>query len=136
MQHKEDTWLKVRNINKIEGRTKNFWVKIKNKKTYYDVLIGKKDKKAHIHYGINPDFTITFLEDRKGVQNIKHELIKPDGEIISMEDKTFSGIKKELILSYKGICRGDGKKRYLDLTELRLVERIKSPESDKKEEIN
>ena len=122
MDNKEDTWLKVRNINKIEGRTKNFWVKIKNKKTYYDVLIGKKDKEAHIHYGINSDLTITFLEDRKGVQNIRHELIKPDGEVIEMEDKTFSGMTKELTLSYKGICRGDGEKIYIDLTELRLIE--------------
>ncbi|MBI5803211.1 hypothetical protein HY448_00815 [Candidatus Pacearchaeota archaeon] len=129
MSNKENTWLKVRNINKIEGRTKNFWVKIKNKKTHYDVLIGKKGKEAHIHYGINPNLTITFLEDRKGVQNIKHELIKPDGEAISMEDKTFSGMTKELTLSYKGICRGNGEKIYLGLTELRLIE---SPESDKK----
>lgn len=124
MENKENTWLKVRNINWPEGRTKNFWVKIKNKKTYYDVLIGKKGKEAHIHYGINPDLTITFLEDRKGVQNIKHELIKPEGEIITMEDKTFSGMTKELTLSYKGICRGNGKKIYLDLTELRLIEKI------------
>lgn len=128
MKNNEDTWLKVRNINKIEGRTKNFWVNIKNKKTYYDILIGRKGKEAHIHYGINPDLTIHFLEDRKGVQNIKHELIKPDGKVILMEDKTFSGMSKELTLSYNGICRGDGKKVYLDLTELRLIE---SPESDK-----
>ena len=98
-------------------------MKIRNKKTYYDILIGKKGKEAHIHYGINPDLTITFLEDRKGVQNIKHELIKPEGEIITMEDKTFSGMTEELTLSYKGICRGDGEKIYLDLTELRLVEK-------------
>ena len=130
MQLKEDTWLKVSNINKIEGRTKNFWIKIKNKKTYYDILIGKKGKEAHIHYGINPDLTITFLEDRKGVQNIRHELIEQNGDMILMEDKTFSGITKELTLSYKGICRGDGKMRYLNLTELRLTE---SPESDKRE---
>ena len=73
------------------------------------------------------------MEDRKGVQNIKHELIKPDGKVILMEDKTFTGMSKELTLSYKGICIGDGKKVYLDLTELRLIE---SPESDKKQEIN
>ncbi len=133
MQIKEDTWLKVRNINKIEGRTKNFWVKINNKGIYYDVLIGRKCKEAHIHYGINPDLTITFLEDRKGIQNIKHELIDQNGEVKVMEDKTFPDMTKELNLSYKGICRGDGEKIYLDLTEIRLTE---SPESDKKEETN
>ena len=130
MQNKEDTWLKVRNINKIEGRTKNFWVKIKNKKTYCDVLIGKKGREARIHYGINPDLTITFLEDRKGVQNIKHELIKPGGETIVMEDKTFSGMTKELTLSYKGTCRRDGEKIYLDLIEFRLTEVPKATGAD------
>ena len=120
---KKESWLKVRNINLIKGRTPNFWVEIRNKKIYYDVLIGKKGKEAHIHYGINPDFTLTFLEDRDMVKKIKQELIKSDGEVISVEDKIFPSMKEELTLSYKGIYRGDGKMRYLNLTEIRLIEK-------------
>jgi hypothetical protein len=131
MQIKEDNWLKVHNNSKIEGRSKNFWMEIKNKGTYYDVLIGRKDKKEHIHYGINPDLTITFLEDRTGVQNIRHELIHQNGEVKVMEDKTFPNMSKEMNLSYKRICRSDGKNVYLYLTEIKLTE---SPEGDKKEE--
>ena len=64
---------------------------------------GKKDKSPHIHYGINPDLTITFLEDRNMVRNIKREAIKSDGKIIVIENKTFLGEQEELIFSYESI---------------------------------
>lgn len=131
---KSENWLKVSNINLIKGRTKNFWVEIRNKKTYYDILIGKKGKKAHIHYGINPDFTLTFLQDRNMVQNIRQKLITEKGEVIEVEDKIFPNMSEELTLSYKGICRGDGKMRYFNLTEIRLIEKEKSHEINNKEE--
>jgi len=85
-------WFKRKNKNTIEGRTTNYWIKVRRKAKhgYFDVLIGKKGEKAHIHYGLNPDYTYRFLEDRGKVKRVKREKIDQKGKNTLIDEQTFN----------------------------------------------
>lgn len=80
--------------NKIEGKTANYWINLRRDKGYFDVLVGKKGKEPHIHFGINPDFSYKFIEPRGKAKRIIREKIKPDGNKELIYEKDF-GVKGE-----------------------------------------
>ncbi|MBU0907177.1 MAG: hypothetical protein KKD18_01400 [Nanoarchaeota archaeon] len=83
-----------RSQNKIEGRTKNYWIKLRRDKDYFDVLAGKRGKEPHIHFGINPDFSYKFIEPRGKAKKITRERTKQDRKKELVYEREF-GIKGE-----------------------------------------
>ena len=85
-------WLKKTNKNVINGRTKNYWIKIRRKsdKGYFDILIGKKGEQAHIHYGLKPDCGYKFLEDRGKVKRVIREKINKSQEKKLIDERVFN----------------------------------------------
>ena len=82
-------WLKKK-VNSIEGRTTNYWIKIRRKSGYFDILIGKQGEDPHIHYGLNPDHTYKFLQHRGKVKGVKTEILKQDGNRELVDERIFS----------------------------------------------
>ena len=83
-------WIRRVKKSLIEGRTTNYWIKIRRKATHFDVLIGKKGEKAHIHFGLNPDHTYKFIADRGKVKGTKSEILKQDGSRELIAEKIFN----------------------------------------------
>ena len=66
----EKTWIKPSTSLRI--KTSEAWAELKVKdydgEQYFDILAGKKGKKAHMHMGTNLDQRIRFLDER-GITN-------------------------------------------------------------------
>ena len=100
VKRKAEIWLERVKKSVVEGRTKNFWIKVKRKKDFFDVLIGKKNGKPHVHFGINPDASTKFIQDRGKVRTIKREHISLDGKKVLLEEQKFFDEEAELSVSF------------------------------------
>ena len=112
--------------NKIEGRTKHYWIKLRREKGYFDVLIGKRGKEPHIHFGINPDFSHKFIKPRGKAKRLIQEVTKSDGSKKLVYEKDF-GIKgdPQFIVKFRFNTRIKGGNLYTYLEGLKLMERRK-----------
>ena len=121
---KINLWLKRKNQNTIEGRTENYWIKIRRTKGYFDVLIGKKGEKAHIHYGLKPDYTYQFLEDRGKVKRVTQEKIKSEQERELIEKRVFNQKgEPQLIVQFRFNSRLENGNIHTYITGITLSER-------------
>jgi len=87
----ENLWIKKQ--SKLETEDKTHWAKLRIKKDsrknddYIDILMGKRGKSWHAHYGFNLDQSIRFTEFRGVVHSIKREI---DSKIIGhLETKKY-----------------------------------------------
>ena len=84
-----DLWIKRKSKNTIEGRTKHYWIKVRRKKGYFDILIGKKGEEPHIHDALYPNYEHKFLADRGKLKSVRREVIKKNKEAEIIEERTF-----------------------------------------------
>jgi hypothetical protein len=128
VKDKAEIYLKRVNKNVVRGRTKNYWIEVRKKKDYFDVLIGEKGEKAHIHFGINPDTTTKFIEDRGKIMRMRKEKIGLDGgKVLLNEQKFFNkepNLPANLLISFDYKIKKIGKNKiYTAFEKITISER-------------
>ena len=123
VNEKNNLYLK-RKKNNIEGRTENYWIKLRRDRGYFDVLIGKRGEEPHIHFGINPDFSHKFVEPRGKAKKVTQEVTKPNGNKELVYEQNF-GIEGEaqFIVKFRFNSYIKDENLHIYLEGLRLMER-------------
>jgi len=123
---KSEVWLGRTKKNVVEGRTENYWIKVKKKNGFVDVLIGKKGEEAHIHFGLNPDTSHKFIQDRGKVKNIRRDRIMLNGEKVLIDELKFSDKESDFIIDFNyRLTKIDEKSYKSDIEKIIITERKK-----------